>query len=117
MNYRLQEVIRNAVVKEKGSEIEASLSDWVAMDDVRDVVDTKPTHGFDKWYERSKETELARQAAQHSEDNSEEAVVEPAEQEKWTPPATMVKTHRSTVVGNLPCSLPSSESEGMCDQR
>ena len=111
-------MIRNAVVKEKGSEIEASWSDWVAKDDdkVKDMVDTKPTHGFDKWYETSKETELARQAAQHSEDNSEEAVVE-SEQEKWTPPATMVKTHRSTVVGNLPCSLPSSESEGMCDPR
>ena len=104
-------MIRNAVVKEKGSDIEVSWSDWVEnTKDDTELVDVKQTHGFDKWYERSKETDLARQAAAQSSENNEDVVKQP-EQEEWTPPVNIVKTqHRSTAVDKLPCSLPTEGS-------
>ena len=112
---RLHEVIRTTVAKEDGSENDVTWSDWIVGEDSDSIRETA-THGFDKWYENTTETDLARRAAAQSPEE-EEREDKPDEQpaEEWTPPASIVKAttrRRSTAAAGdgLPCSLPASKS-------
>ena len=115
--YRLHEVIRNTVAKEDSSEGDATWSDWIMGEDT-DTIRETATHGFDKWYENTTETDLARRAAvaaQSPEEEEREDKPNKQPAEEWTPPASIVKEatrRRSTAVAGdiIPCSLPASKS-------
>lgn len=125
--HRLHEKIRSDLAEERGDVVEGedAWSDWV--EDTRGMKTrqgnagvefdeeshVQSMHGFKKWYEESKENDLARQADHQTTDGLEghDEVEEPVPPQQWIPPANLVPLDpRPTPKRRNPCSLPLDKS-------
>lgn len=92
--------------KDVDSSDETSWNDWIGntVENTReDSFATQPTHGFSKWYEKNKETDLAKLAA--VETSSEEIFIEVIKQHQWTPSTSVTHNwNTSTDKSSLPTS-------------